>query len=170
LGRDIDAKLAVAALDMALSNRKGTDFSNLIHHSDQGVQYASLEYISRLKEKGIRISMSRRGNPYDNAYAESFFKSFKYEEVYLWEYETFDVAHKNTKKFLEIVYNRKRVHSSLGYVTPEEFEKSEEGLNRKFLNWLSDYWGSLQIFIDCMKWLKKSIIPSRDSCIMIPAL
>jgi len=124
LGRDIDAKLAVAALDMALANRKGTDISNLIHHSDQGVQYASLEYVSRLKEKGIRISMSRRGNPYDNAYAESFFKSLKYEEVYLWEYETFDVAHKNIKKFLEIVYNRKRVHSSLGYVTPEEFENS----------------------------------------------
>jgi len=131
LGRDIDAKLAVAALDMALSNRKGTDISNLIHHSDQGVQYASWEYVNRLKEKGIRISMSRKGNPYDNAYAESFFKSFKYEEVYLWEYETFDAAHKNIKKFLEIIYNRKRVHSSLGYVTPEEFEKSEEVLNMK---------------------------------------
>jgi putative transposase len=129
LGRDIDAKLAIAALDMALLSRKGTDISNLIHHSDQGVQYASLEYVSRLKEKGIRISMSRKGNPYDNAFAESFFKTFKYEEVYLWEYETFDMAYKNIKKFIEIVYNRKRVHSSLGYITPEEFEKSEEVLN-----------------------------------------
>lgn len=131
LGRDIDAKLALAALDMALSNRKGTDISNLIHHSDQGVQYASSEYITRLKENGIRISMSRRGNPYDNAFAESYIKTIKYEEVYLWEYETFDVAYKNIKKFIELVYNKKRVHSSLGYITPEEFEMSEEDLNRK---------------------------------------
>lgn len=131
LGRDIDAKLAVAALDMALSNRKGTDISNLIHHSDQGVQYASSEYVSRLNENGIRISMSRKGNPYDNAFAETYIKTIKYEEVYLWEYETFDVAHKNIKKFIELVYNKKRVHSSLGYVTPEEFEMSEEVLNRK---------------------------------------
>jgi len=131
LGRDIDAKLALAALDMALSNRKGTDISNLIHHSDQGVQYASTVYLARLKEKSIRISMSRRGNPYDNAFAETFFKTLKYEEVYLWEYETFDVAYKNIKKFIELVYNRKRVHSSLGYITPEEFEMSEEDLNRK---------------------------------------
>lgn len=131
LGRDIDAKLALAALDMALSNRKGTDISNLIHHSDQGVQYASSVYVARLKENNIRISMSRRGNPYDNAFAETFFKTLKYEEVYLWEYETFDVAYKNIKKFIELVYNRKRVHSSLGYVTPEEFEMSEENLNRK---------------------------------------
>lgn len=131
LGRDIDAKLALAALDMALSNRKGTDISNLIHHSDQGVQYASSEYVARLKENGIRISMSKKGNPYDNAFAESYIKTIKYEEVYLWEYETFDVAHKNIKKFIELVYNKKRVHSSLGYVTPEEFEMSEEVLNRK---------------------------------------
>ena len=131
LGRDIDAKLALAALDMALSNRKGTDISNLIHHSDQGVQYASSEYVAKLKENCIRISMSRKGNPYDNAFAESYIKTIKYEEVYLWEYETFDVAHKNIKKFIELVYNKKRVHSSLGYITPEEFEMSEEVLNRK---------------------------------------
>ncbi len=131
LGRDIDAKLALAALDMALSNRKGTDISNLIHHSDQGVQYASSDYVSRLKEHGIRISMSRKGNPYDNAFAESFIKTLKYEEVYLCEYETFDEAHRNIKKFLELVYNKKRVHSSLGYITPEEFEMSEEVLNIK---------------------------------------
>ena len=131
MGRDIDAKLALAALDMALSSRTSTDISNLIHHSDQGVQYASSVYVARLKEKSIQISMSRRGNPYDNAFAETFFKTLKYEEVYLWEYETFDVAYKNIKKFIELVYNKKRVHSSLGYVTPEEFEMSEEDLNRK---------------------------------------
>jgi putative transposase len=129
LGRDIDAKLALSALDMALVDRKDMGISDLIHHSDQGVQYASWNYVNRLKEYGINISMSRRGNPYDNAFAESFIKTLKYEEVYLWEYETFDEAHKNIKKFLEVVYNKKRVHSSIGYVTPEEFEKSEEVLN-----------------------------------------
>ncbi len=131
LGRDIDAKLALAALNMALDDRKDMDISNLIHHSDQGVQYASWEYVDRLKENGIKISMSRKGNPYDNAFAESFIKTLKYEEVYLWEYESFDEAYKNIKKFLEVVYNKKRIHSSIGYVTPEEFEKSEEVLNRK---------------------------------------
>ena len=130
LGRDIDAKLALAALNMALADRKDIGISNLIHHSDQGVQYASWEYVDRLKENGIKISMSRKGNPYDNAFAESFIKTLKYEEVYLWEYETYDEAHKNIKKFLEVVYNKKRVHSSIGYVTPEEFEKSEEVLSR----------------------------------------
>lgn len=129
LGRDIDAKLALSALDMALADRKDMGISDLIHHSDQGVQYASWNYVNRLKEYGINISMSRRGNPYDNAFAESFIKTLKYEEVYLWEYETFDEAHKNIKKFLEVVYNKKRIHSSIGYVTPEEFEKSEEVLN-----------------------------------------
>jgi putative transposase len=131
LGRDIDAKLALAALNMALADRKDMGISNLVHHSDQGVQYASWEYVDRLKENGIKISMSRKGNPYDNAFAESFIKTLKYEEVYLWEYESFDEAHKNIKKFLEVVYNKKRIHSSIGYVTPEEFEKSEEILNRK---------------------------------------
>jgi len=96
---------------------------------DQGVQYASWEYVNELNENGIKISMSRKGNPYDNAFAESFIKTLKYEEVYLWEYETYDEAHKNIKKFLEIVYNKKRIHSSIGYITPEEFEKSEEVLN-----------------------------------------
>ena len=125
LGRDIDAKLTLVALDMAIADRKDMGISNLIHHSDQGVQYASREYVDRLKENGIKISMSRKGNPYDNAFAESFIKTLKYEEVYLWEYETYDEAHKNIKKFLEIVYNKKRIHSSIGYVTPEEFEQSE---------------------------------------------
>ena len=131
LSRDIDAKLALAALDMALADRKDMGISNFIHHSDQGVQYAPWKYVDRLKENGIKISMSRKGNPYDNAFAESFIKTLKYEEVYLWEYESFDEAYKNIKKFLEVVYNKKRIHSSIGYVTPEEFEISEEILNRK---------------------------------------
>lgn len=131
LSRNIDAELALSALDMALADRKDMGIPNLIHHSDQGVQYASWKYVDRLNENGIMISMSRKGNPYDNAFAESFIKTLKYEEVYLWEYESFNEAHKNIKKFLEVVYNKKRIHSSIGYVTPEEFEMSEENLNRK---------------------------------------
>jgi putative transposase len=74
--------------------------------------------------------MSRKGNPYDNPFVESFIKTVKYEEVYLWEYETFEGANKNIEKFIELIYNKKRVHSSLGYITPEEFEMSKEILNR----------------------------------------
>ena len=89
----IDADLALDALDKALEARKGADLAGLIHHSDQGVQYASREYISRLTELGISPSMSRRGNPYDNAYAESFMKTFKYEEVHTQEYLDYDDAY-----------------------------------------------------------------------------
>jgi len=107
---------------MALSNRKDMDLSDLIHHSDQGVQYAANNYVDRLKENKIRISMARKGNPYDNAFAESFIKTLKYEEVYLCEYETFNDAHTNIKQFIEKVYNEKRLHSSIGYLPPNEFE------------------------------------------------
>lgn len=95
----------------------------LVHHSDQGVQYASLAYTELLKERGVRISMSRRGNAYDNAKAESFIKTLKYEEVYLFEYETITEARSRIGHFLEEVYNQKRLHSALGYVPPVEFER-----------------------------------------------
>jgi len=123
LDRNIDAQLTLNALDMALSNRKGMDLSNLIHHSDQGVQYAANDYVNRLKENRMRISMGRKGNPYDNAFAESFIKTLKYEEVYLCEYESFSDAHANIKQFIEELYNEKRLHSSIGYLPPNEFEK-----------------------------------------------
>jgi transposase InsO family protein len=123
ISRDIDAQLAVNALDRALKTRKDVDLSGLIHHSDQGVQYASDDYINRLNENGIEISMGRKGNPYDNAFAESFIKTLKYEEVYLKEYESYDDAYRNIKKFIEDVYNEKRLHSSIGYLPPNEFEK-----------------------------------------------
>ncbi len=150
LGRDIDAKLALAALDMALSNRKGTDISNLIHHSDQGVQYASSEYVSRFKEHGIRISMSRKGNPYDNAFVESFIKTLKYEEVYLWEYETFDEAHKNIKKFIELVYNKALYHFPVIFkirLTPidanlrQQMRKSVKSAS-KIITGITGFWNS----------------------------
>jgi len=123
LGRDIDSLLTLEALEMASTKRKQIGFSNLIHHSDRGVQYASNNYVELLKKNGIKISMSASGNPYDNAFAESFNKTLKVEEVYINEYETFEDALKNIKHFIEIVYNKKRLHSSIGYVPPEEFEK-----------------------------------------------
>jgi putative transposase len=94
----------------------------LIHHSDRGVQYASREYVEQLQEIGAQISMSAVGNPYDNAKAESFFKTLKQEEVYLKEYDSFADAEENLTVFLEQVYNMKRLHSSLGYLPPAEFE------------------------------------------------
>ena len=114
---------------MAIKNRKKIGFTKLIHHSDRGVQYASDDYVNLLVQKGISISMSRSGNPYDNAFAESFNKTLKVEEVYINEYDTFEDALKNIKHFIEVVYNKKRLHSSIGYVPPEEFEK--EVLNNR---------------------------------------
>ena len=85
-------------------------------------QYASREYVDCLKEHSILISISRRGNPYDNAFVESFIKTLKWEEVYLNEYETFEDAFRNIWHFIEKVYNKKRLYSALGYRSPEQFE------------------------------------------------
>ena len=123
LSRDIDTYLTLTALNRAIATRQQFGFFNLIHHSDKGVQYASDEYVKRLEELGIKISMSRSGNPYDNAFAESFMKTLKVEEVYMNEYETFEDARKNIQRFIEDVYNEKRLHSSIGYKSPNKFEK-----------------------------------------------
>lgn len=122
LERSLEAGLALGALRMALSRRRIRP--GLVHHSDRGVQYASSTYTELLQASGIRISMSRRGNPYDNARAESFIKTLKYEEVYLWEYEDITEARARIGHFLEDLYNRKRLHSALGYRPPVEFEQS----------------------------------------------
>ena len=122
LGINIDSKLTLDALNMAVASRQGLEFSGMIHHSDRGVQYASLAYTDRLKELGISISMSGKGNAYDNAFAESFMKTLKVEEVYIKEYESFEDAYANIKHFIELVYNEKRLHSRIGYVPPSEFE------------------------------------------------
>lgn len=122
LSKNIDTQLTITALNRAVAKRNCDNFSELIHHSDRGVQYASDDYVSLLNELGIKISMSRKGNPYDNAFAESFMKTLKVEEVYLKEYKAFDEAYNNIKKFIEVVYNKKRIHSGIGYMTPEEYE------------------------------------------------
>ena len=129
LDRNIDTQLTLNAFNNALNLRKNFNLNDLVHHSDQGVQYAANAYIDRLKENGIQISMSRKGNPYDNAFAESLIKTLKYEEVYLSEYDAFSDAYQNIGEFIEEVYNKKRLHSSIGYLPPNEFE-AQINLNR----------------------------------------
>lgn len=122
LERHLQAELALAALRMALADRGVKP--GLVHHSDRGVQYASQHYTDLLKEYGIQISMSRRGNAYDNAKAERFIRTLKYEEVLMYEYEDLTEARERIGHFLKEVYNRRRLHSALGYVPPVEFEQS----------------------------------------------
>jgi len=119
LGRTLSADLAIAALKDAMSKR---DTENLIHHSDQGIQYCSYEYINILKDREIAISMSGKANPYDNAKIESFFRTLKVEEIYMFEYETYTEVLERIAYFIEEVYNTKRLHSSLGYMPPKNLK------------------------------------------------
>lgn len=122
LDRHLEDDLSIAALTSAFRRRRPTQ--GLTHHSDRGVQYASRDYTGMLKDRGVRISMSRSGNPYDNAKCESFMKTLKYEEVYRQEYRNLAEAHASLERFIEKVYNSKRLHSALGYRPPVEFEGS----------------------------------------------
>jgi putative transposase len=121
LQRSLEAALALEALRMALRHRRPKP--GLVHHSDRGVQYASRDYTAELQQHGIRISMSRTASPYDNAQAESFIKTLKYEEVYRTEYRTLEDARASIGEFLDKIYNRERLHSALGYRPPLEFER-----------------------------------------------
>jgi transposase InsO family protein len=119
IGKTLSPALTISALKNAIDSR---DTSSLIHHSDQGFQYCSNHYIEILKDNGIVISMSDKANPYDNAKMESFFRTLKVEEVYMGEYNTYEDILFSIPYFIGEVYNRKRLHSSLGYIPPEEFE------------------------------------------------
>jgi transposase InsO family protein len=122
LERTLKTELALAALRQALATRAWRE-EELVHHSDRGIQYASGDYTKLLEENKIAISMSRRGNPYDNARAERFMRTLKQEEVHGADYKHLEDAKARIGQFLEQVYNRQRLHSALSYLTPEEFER-----------------------------------------------
>ena len=120
IGRNLDSSLAQSALEKAIQSRQPKP--GLVHHSDRGWQYACHDYIAMLNRSGIEVSMSRSGNPYDNAYAESFMKTLKTEEVDGRRYQSLEDAADSIETFIEIFYNQQRLHSKLGYLSPAEFE------------------------------------------------
>ena len=121
VSRSLHTSLTLQALRMAIARRQIGP--GVIHHSDQGVQYASGEYVDELNKHGFLTSMARTGNPYENATMESFFKTLKHEEVNLCQYETYQDVVNRLPYFIEDVYNHKRLHSALGYRSPDEFEE-----------------------------------------------
>ena len=129
LGRSLKAQLAVCALERAIANRRPP--LGVVHHSDQGVQYASSEYLQKLREHGMLPCMSRPANPYDNATCESFLKTLKCEEIRAGIYRDFEDLRQRVEEFIERYYNTCRLHSALGYCSPEEFEKESEAESHK---------------------------------------
>jgi len=129
LDRTLEDRLTLAALRVALARRPVK--AGLVHHSDRGVQYASGDYMQELKEHGITVSMSRKASPWDNAACESFMKTLKWEEVYRSEYRDLQDARPRIGEFLEKVYNERRLHSALGYLSPVEFERGHQAEQKK---------------------------------------
>ena len=129
LDRNLEDELTLTALRMALSRRSIQP--GLVHHSDRGSQYARHDYTDLLKANGIQISLSRKGNPWDNASCESFMKTLKYEEVLRNEYRDLAEARASIREFLEKIYHQKRLHSALGYLPPAEFEAQLAAQNRE---------------------------------------
>ena len=123
LDRTLQTRLTVAALEMALAQRRPAP--GLVHHSDRGIQYAAAEYADLLARHGMTASMSRPGNPYDNAQCESFIKTLKQEEIYCQRYRDLEDLRTHLREFIEDYYNRCRLHSALGYRSPFEFEAGE---------------------------------------------
>jgi putative transposase len=122
LDRTLAARMAVTALELAIERRQPPP--GVVHHSDLGVQYSCEEYRAVMRAHNIVPSMSRPGNPYDNAFCESFMKTLKQEEIYCHEYRDFDELAMHLEEFIDTYYNRQRLHSALGYRTPEEFEQA----------------------------------------------
>ncbi|MGD0859696.1 MAG: IS3 family transposase [Terracidiphilus sp.] len=132
LDRTLTSRLAVDALQQAIALR--SPMPGLVHHSDRGVQYASADYVAILKQYAIVSSMNRPANPYDNASCESFIKTLKREEIYANEYRDLVDLHGHIEEFIDCYYNQKRLHSALGYQTPEEFEAQTRGQSEAELN------------------------------------
>jgi transposase InsO family protein len=124
LERTLTSRLATEALEQAINARQ--PLPGLVHHSDRGVQYASAEYVAILKQHGMVSSMSRPANPYDNASCESFIKTLKREEIHANEYKDLEQLRDHIGEFIERYYNQQRLHSALGYRSPEEFEKQAD--------------------------------------------
>jgi transposase InsO family protein len=127
LDRTLANRLTLAALEQAIAQRRPRP--GLVHHSDRGLQYARSEYVALLEKFGVVPSMSRPANPYDNASCESFMKTLKREEIYANRYENLEHLRSHIEEFIEQYYNRRRLHSALGYRPPEEFERQSQRAN-----------------------------------------
>ena len=129
LGRSLRAQLPLCALERAIANRRPP--RGVVHHSDQGVQYTSTEYMQKLWEHGMLPSMSRPASPYDDATCESFLKTLKREEIHASTYRDFEDLRGRVEEFIERYYNKSRLHSALGYCSPEEFEKESQAESQR---------------------------------------